>query len=105
MFAITESNRAQLEQFHFIQSALLAYKTLTHKGECLQQREEILQKKKSHVFLFIHVLLTVSQKRGSSILLQCVPQLACKSVNFLIGQLLISVVDACLSFSEECCLS
>ena len=58
-------------------------------------------KKKSHVFLFIHVLLIVSQKRGSSsILLQCVPELACKSVNFLIGQLLISVVDACFSSSE-----
>ena len=44
MFAITESNRAQLEQFHFIQSALLTYKMLTHKGECLQKREQILQK-------------------------------------------------------------
>ena len=100
MFAITERNRAQLVQFHFIQLALLAYKMLSHKGECLQQREQILQKKKSHVFLFIHILLIVSQKGGSSILLYCVPQLACKSVNFLIGQLLISVVDACLSSSE-----
>ena len=44
MFAVTESNCAQLEQFHFIQSALLAYKMLTHKGECLQQREQILKK-------------------------------------------------------------
>ena len=59
----------------FILSALLIYKMLTHKGECLQQREQILQKKKSHVFLFIHILLTVSQKRGSSILLHCVPQI------------------------------
>ena len=102
MFAITESNRAQLEQFNFIQSALLTYKMLTHKEECLQQREQIfiLQKKKSHVFLFIHILLIVSQKRGSSILLHCVPQLACKSVNFLIGQLLVSVVDAYFSCSE-----
>ena len=31
-------------------------------------------------------------------LLHCVPQLACKSVNFLIGQLLMGV-DACLSSS------
>ena len=97
MFAVTESNRAQLEQLYFIQSSLLTYKMLTHKGECIQQREQILQKKKSHVFLFIHILLIVRQKRGSSILLHCVPQLACKSVNFLIGQLLISVVDACSS--------
>ena len=44
--------------------------------------------KKSQVFLFIHILLFVSQKRGSSVLLHCVPQLTCKSVNFLIGQLL-----------------
>ena len=100
MIAITESNRAQLEQFHFIQSALLTYEMLTHKGECLQQREQILQKNKSRVFLFIHILLTVSQKRGSSILLHCVPQLGCKSVNFLIGQLLVSVVNACFSSSE-----
>ena len=62
------------------------YKMLTHKGECSRQREQILQTKKSHVFLFIHILLIVSQKRGGSILLYCVPQLACKSVNFLIGQ-------------------
>ena len=32
-------------------------------------------------------------------LLHCVPQLACKSVNLLIGQLLISV-EACFSSSE-----
>ena len=100
MFAITESSRAQLEQFYFIQSAFLKYKMLTHKGECPQQREQILQKKKSHVFLFIHMLLIVSQKRGGSILLHCVPQLACKSVIFLIGRLPISVVDACFSSSE-----
>ena len=75
MFAITESNRAQLEQFHF-QSALLTYEMLTHKGECLQQREQILQKKKSQVFLFIHIFLFVSQKRGSSMLLHCVPVMA-----------------------------
>ena len=48
----------------------------------------------------IHILLIVSQKRGTSILLHCVPQLASKSVNFLIGQLLIIVVDACFSSSE-----
>ena len=71
MFAITERNCAQLEQFHFIQSALLEYKMLTHTA-----------KKKSHVFLFIQILLIVSQRRGSRILLHCVPQLACKSVNF-----------------------
>ena len=100
MIAITESNRSQLEQFHLIQSALSTNKMLTHKGECLQQREQILQKKKSHIFHFIHILLTVSQKGGSNILLHCVPQLAYKSVNFLIGQLLISVVDACFSSSE-----
>ena len=100
MFAITESNRAQLEQFYFIQSALLTNKMLTHKGECLQQREQILQRKKSYVFLFICILLIISQKRGSSILLPCVPQVACKSVYFLIGQLLISVVDACFFFSD-----
>ena len=46
-------------------------------------------------FPFIHILLIVSQKRGSSILLHCIPQIACESVNFLIGQLLISVMDAC----------
>ena len=62
MFAVTESNRAQLEQFYFIQSALLTYEMLTHKGECLQQREQILQKKKSYVFLFIYILLIVNQK-------------------------------------------
>ena len=45
MSSITESNRAQLEQFHFIQSALLRYKILTQKGECLQRREQILQKR------------------------------------------------------------
>ena len=44
MFAITESNRAQLEQFHFTQSALLTHKMMTHKGGCLQQREQVLQK-------------------------------------------------------------
>ena len=55
MFAITESNRAQLEQFHFIQSALLTYKMLTHKGECLQQREQILQKKKSLMFSYLYI--------------------------------------------------
>ena len=48
MFAITESNRAQLE--HFIQSASLTYKMLTHKGECLQQREQVLQKKEISCF-------------------------------------------------------
>ena len=52
MFPITESNHAQLEQFPFIQSALLTYKMLTHKGECLQQREQILQKKKSQMHVF-----------------------------------------------------
>ena len=45
MFAIIENNYVQLEQFHFIQSALLTYKMLTHKGECLQQREQMLQKR------------------------------------------------------------
>ena len=44
MFAVTESNHALLEQFHFIQSALLTYKMLTRKGECLQKGEQILQK-------------------------------------------------------------
>ena len=68
---------------------------LTHKGECLQQRE----KRKFQVFLFIHKFLFVSQERGSSMLSHCVPQLACKSVDLLIGQLLISV-DACISSSE-----
>ena len=63
MFAIAESNRTQLVQFHFI--SLLTYKMLTHKGECLRQREQILQKKKSHVFLFIYILLIVSQKRAA----------------------------------------
>ena len=56
---------------------------LTHWGECLQQREQILQKKKSHAFLFLHILLIVSQKRGRSILLHCVLQIACKPVNYL----------------------
>ena len=72
MFTITESNRAQLEQFHFIRSALLTYKMLIHNGECLQQREQILQKKitntakkKYNVFLFMHILLIVSQKRAA----------------------------------------
>ena len=100
MFAVTESNRAQLEQFHFIQSALLAYKMLTHKGGMLTTKRTNTAKKKSHVFLFIRILLIVNQQRGNSILLHCVPQLACKSVNFLIGQLLTSVVDVCLSSSE-----
>ena len=52
MFAVTESNRAQLEQFHFIQSALFAYKMLTHKGECLQQREQILLKSLMFSYLY-----------------------------------------------------
>ena len=106
MFALTERKRAQLEQFHFIQSALLTYKMLTHKGERLQQREQILPKKNSHVFLFMHILLIVSQKKGSGILLHCVPQLACKSVIFFIGQLLINVVDACFSYlrAEQICI-
>ena len=47
MFVMTESNRAQLEQFLFIQSALLTYKMLTHKGKSLQQRELILKKEVS----------------------------------------------------------
>ena len=81
MYAITESNHAQNEQCHFIQSALLTYKILIHKRECLQRREQIRQKRKFHVFLFVHILLIVSQKRGSNILLHCVPQLACKLVN------------------------
>ena len=88
MFAITETNRAKLEQFYFIQSVLLTNKMLTHKLECLQKREQILQKKKHYVFLFIRILIIVSQKRGRSILLHYISQLACKSVNFLIGQLL-----------------
>ena len=46
--------------------------------------------KKSQVFLFIHFFF-VSQKRGSSMLLHCVMQLACKSVKR---------VDACFSSSE-----
>ena len=62
MFSITESNHAQLERFNFIQSALLIYKMLTYKGECSHQREQILHRKKSHVFLFIHKLLIVSKK-------------------------------------------
>ena len=57
MIAVTESNRAQLKQFHFIQLALLTYKKLTHKGECYN-KEKILQKK-SHAFLFIRILLTL----------------------------------------------
>ena len=56
MISITESNRAQLEQFHFIlvQSALLTNKMLTHKGECLQQREQILQKR-SLKFSYLYI--------------------------------------------------
>ena len=64
---------------------------LTHKEECLQQREQILKKEVSGFPIYIHLFLFVSQKRGSSKLLHCVPQLACKLVNFLIGQLLINV--------------
>ena len=64
MFAFTESNRAQLEQLHFIQSALLAYKMLTHKGECLQQREQILQKKKSYVFSIYTYTLNCQPEKG-----------------------------------------
>ena len=45
MFATTESNHVELEQFEF-QLALLTYKMLTHIGECLQQREQILQKRR-----------------------------------------------------------
>ena len=44
MFAVlNESNHAQLEQFPFIQSALLTQKMLTHEGECLRQRQQTLQ--------------------------------------------------------------
>ena len=62
MFAITERNRAQLEQFNFIQSALLANKMLTHKGECLQQREQILQKKVSCLSIYTYTLNCQSEK-------------------------------------------
>ena len=52
MFATTGSYRVQLEQFHLISIGFVdvTYEMLTHKGECLQQIEQILQK----VFLFIH---------------------------------------------------
>ena len=56
MFTITESNRA-------------------HKGECLTTKRTNTAKQKSHVFLIIHILLTVSQKRGSNILFHCVQQM------------------------------
>ena len=52
--------------------------------------------KKSKVFLFIHFFLFVSQKRGSSMLLQCVTQLARKSAKR---------VDACFSSSDRYPLS
>ena len=47
----------------------------------------------------IHIFLFVSQKMGSTVLLYCVLQLVCKSINSLTGQLLISV-DTCFSSSE-----
>ena len=103
MFAITESNRVQLEQFHFIQSALLTYKMLIHKGEYLQQREQILQKKEVSCFNIYTYTLKCQPEKGKQYFVAhsiLCPQLACKSVKFLIGQLLISVVDACFSSSE-----
>ena len=66
MFAITERNRAQLEQFHFIQSALLAYKMLTHKGVCLQQREQILQKR-SLMFSYLYIYSKLSARKGVAV--------------------------------------
>ena len=62
---------------------------LTHKGKCLQQREQILQKVSG--FLIYTAFLFVSYKRGSSMLLHCVLELACKSVKR---------VGTCFSSSE-----
>ena len=62
--SLTESNRAQLEQFYFIQSALLTYKMLTHKGECLQQRERILEKKTVSCFPIYTYTLNYQPEKG-----------------------------------------
>ena len=49
------------------QSALLTSKMPTHKGECLQQKQQIPQKEESQVFLFMCILSFVSlAERGSS---------------------------------------
>ena len=65
MFAITESNRTQLEQFHFnFQSAWLTYKMLTHnlEGECLQQIEQILQKEVWDFPMYTYTLVCQPEK-------------------------------------------
>ena len=50
------------------------------------------RKKKYRVFLFIHIFLYDSARKGQQyVVALCVPQLALKSANFLIGQFLISV--------------
>ena len=85
------------------QSALSTCEMLIRKGECLKQREQIPQKNRSEVYLLVHIFLFVSQKRGSSMLVHCVPKLTCKSVNSLIGQLLPSVY-ACFSSSKQICI-
>ena len=76
MFAITESHLAQLEQYQF-QSALLTNKMLTHKGECLQQGEQIPQER-SLGFSSLYLYSCLSARKGvatCSMLLHCVPQL------------------------------
>ena len=72
---------------------------LTDKGECLQQREQILQKKEVSCSPIYTYILVCQPEKGGSMLLHYVPQLALKSVNFIIRQLLISV-DASFSSSE-----
>ena len=64
MFAITENNCAELEQFHFIQSALLTNKMSTHKGEFLQQREQILKKKEVSCYPIYTYTLNGQPEKG-----------------------------------------
>ena len=52
--------------FHFIESALLTYKMLTHKEECLPQRELILQKR-SVVFSYLYIHCYLSARKGVAV--------------------------------------
>ena len=64
MYAITESNHAPNEQCHFIQSGLLTYKMLIHKGECLQRREQIRRKKEVSCFPICTYTLNCQPEKG-----------------------------------------
>ena len=64
MFAITESNRAQLEQFHFIQSSLLTYIMLTPNGGMFTTKRTNTTKKEVSCFPIYTYTLHCQPEKG-----------------------------------------